>query len=37
MKAYFSPEINVVSVQAENGFAGSPEIEDMDYGYETWD
>lgn len=36
-EAYRSPEINVVSVLTEKGFAGSPDIADFDYGYEDWD
>lgn len=36
-EAYRSPEINLVSVLTEKGFAGSPDIADFDYGYEGWD
>lgn len=37
MQDYASPEINVVVVQTETGFAGSPEIEDLDYRlYDDW-
>ena len=37
-EAYFSPEIDVVSVQTETGFAGSPDIYDFDYeNIDSWD
>lgn len=37
-ETYYSPEINVIAIQTEKGFAGSPDIYDFDYeSIDGWD